>query len=600
MASVGWAAALLAVTCGTAAASGAGNGGGGVSAPSLEPARIHASVQELTLRGPEPAVVEIGGEATLTLSLDGIEGEPELVPPAAIEGLEVRIGPPQRSGFQTVTANGVELRARTSWRVALVPAAEGRFELPPFEARCDGLRFASRAASLECVRELEGERFAFVEVEPSPTAVFVRQRFELVLRLGIDEEFLDSNLLQLFARELDVPLQVEAAWIDELPGAERMSDPDPASEGATFALGERVVRARPGAPRERDGRRFAVWELETSWIAARSGELVVPAPLLRFAWASRFDSDLVAGRRPVDRRIAHVRGEPARIDVEPLPEGDRPSGFTGAVGTFSVSATASPTELAAGESLRFELRIRGDGALEGFAPPRPPFDGFDVRGELDHRVGDERVVTYDLSPRSPSVSRVPAAPFSFFDPAGSPPQYRTVWTEPIALTVAAARAEPAPSAQPSHEDPAPSEKAKADTTRRLALLSSGGLALVLIVAARRARRRRASRSRTEPSVAARRFGEALERGDDPSGALASYLASRLGCAEAAVIGPDLRRRLEAASVGPELAQRAARALEHLVAARFGDAPPVGRAELDEIVRALESAWPPPRSRDGSA
>lgn len=600
MASIGWAAALLAVPLGMAGALRNGPPATG-SSPLATPAGRRA--QELTLRGPEPAVIELGGEAVVTLSLDGAEGEAELVAPAAIPGLEVRVGARERSSYQTVTATGVEVRARTTWRVSLVPANEGRFEIPPFEARyAEGVgrparsgeaRFRSRGATLECVREFEGERYAFVELEPSSAGAFVRQRIGIVLRWGLDEDFVDSNLLQLFARELDVPVQIEASWVDELPGAERLEGPDPPADGPTFALGERILRARPGAARERDGRRFAVWELETSWIPTRSGELVVPAPLVRFAWASRFDSDLVAGARPLDRRIAHVRGEPLRIEIAPLPERDRPSGFAGAVGRFGVSASASPTELAAGESAKLELRIRGEGALDGFPPPRPAFEGFDVRGELDSIEGAERIVTYDLAPRSETVTRIPAVPFSFFDPS-DPPGYRTEWTEPIALTVRPRAAERAARGlDPEPDTPSPAEGPGPERRSKLVLVA-GGVAIAWIVLLRHARRRRTLREhdRARPSEAALRMREALDRGEvDAAAALSSYLATRLGCAPAAVIAPDLPRRLEAASIGADVARRTARALEHLVAARYGEAPRVERAELEEIVRQLEAAWP---------
>src|SRR5688572_15241150 len=109
MGSVGWAAALLAASSLTAGARAACGEAACRESVIAGPVALAAPAQELTLRGPEPAVVELGGEAILTLSLDGAATESELVPPPDIAGLELRIGPPERSSFQTVTEAGVEV-----------------------------------------------------------------------------------------------------------------------------------------------------------------------------------------------------------------------------------------------------------------------------------------------------------------------------------------------------------------------------------------------------------------------------------------------------------------------------------------------------------
>jgi hypothetical protein len=74
---------------------------------------------------------------------------------------------------------------------------------------------------------------------------------------------------------------------------------------------------------------------------------------------------------------------------------------------------------------------------------------------------------------------------------------------------------------------------------------------------------------------------------DPGEALAAFLAKRLGCLPAAVIAPDLRRRLEAAGAPPDLARRTAELLDALVASRYGGGPV---AEGGTRARAVVEEW----------
>jgi tetratricopeptide (TPR) repeat protein len=71
-----------------------------------------------------------------------------------------------------------------------------------------------------------------------------------------------------------------------------------------------------------------------------------------------------------------------------------------------------------------------------------------------------------------------------------------------------------------------------------------------------------------------------------------YLADRLACEPAAVIGPDLAHRLEAAGVEPDLAAAANRHVEAGVSARYagGDAPGVLDANtVRDLVERLEAS-----------
>lgn len=431
------------------------------------------------------------------------------------------------------------------------------------------------------------EDAAFVETTAARATWYVGEVVPLRVAFGFDAAFLEQRLVRLFQRELDVPAQLLVPWFDGVSGAELVGPPraPESARRATIALGAGVVEA---ARREDAGGRL-VLELERDLRPTRPGELVLPGAALHFAWATSFRDDLLAGRTPLDRREATVRGQPLALEVLPLPERGRPPGFTGAVGRFDVDAEVDAGEVELGRGLRLVLRVRGEGDLSSLAPPRLELPGFRVRGSLalDPQGPGERAFEYDVAPLDLAVREVPAIPFAHFDPT-PPAGYRTAFTEPLPVRVvpagAAPRREPTVSAAP----PAPPEED--DVPRRMALvagLTIGALGISLVVLALRARR---AEARPPDERAADAF-RSLSEGDDPAPKLVEYLAARLGVREAAVVAPDLPRRLAAAGVPDELARRAGALVEDLMAARFGGpAAPHGTREIAALVDELESAF----------
>src|SRR5699024_8760403 len=93
------------------------------------------------------------------------------------------------------------------------------------------------------------------------------------------------------------------------------------------------------------------------------------------------------GRRmykTVDRTIASKN---RKIEVKPLPEKGKPDDFSGAVGQFSLTTSASKEKLDAGESLDFKVSVSGNGNLKLFELPAPEvpsnFEAYDPEHSED-------------------------------------------------------------------------------------------------------------------------------------------------------------------------------------------------------------------------
>jgi hypothetical protein len=133
---------------------------------------------------------------------------------------------------------------------------------------------------------------------------------------------------------------------------------------------------------------------------------------------------------------------PARtIRVLPLPEAGRPADFSGAIGAFSVAATATPKQAALGDPVTLTITVSGEGNFDRVTIPAMTSDAdwkayaastkFEPRDALGHagrKVSEQAIV-----PLNPALTEVPARPFSFFDPESR--RYVRIATEPVALAL---------------------------------------------------------------------------------------------------------------------------------------------------------------------
>jgi hypothetical protein len=410
------------------------------------------------------------------------------------------------------------------------------------------------------------EERAFLELETPRETVYAQESVRLALRIGFDRDYFRTNAVPLFRRPMDVPVQVTAPWIDGLGSLKLLSSPRGRAT-PTFALNDDVIACTRTEEVRRNGRTFTVLVVERVYRPEHPGDIVIPAPRLRFAYGTVFEEDFINGRRATDRREESVDGERLLLRVRPLPEEGRPPEFGDAVGRFTVRAKTSARTLDAGQSFRLTLHIEGHGNLDVLR--RPTLDGlagFHVFGAIEDRSTTRLTVRYDLSPLDGSVTEIPTIPFAFFDP-GPAAGYCVVKTEPIPLDVKGVKgvAGGAPIASKSEE---PAGRSSTPLIALGAVVILGAIGLLL--RARAGRRDRPDPEQERASAAATTFRTRLEDPDaDVADALAEFLAAHLRCTSAAVIAPGLDARLVTAGVPADLAARTAVLLESLVATRYG-------------------------------
>ena len=203
-----------------------------------------------------------------------------------------------------------------------------------------------------------------VEQSVAEESYFVGQVIPVSIVVGVDADFADQSLIQLFRRSLDLPLQLELPWLQSQE-LRVLGGPPNRSTGRTMAVAGEPLRVEVlSLP---DGRLQA----EMSWqvLAVTPGSLRLAGPQLRYAYATEFERSLLGGRRPKNRLEGSAEDAAVTLEILPLPLSNRPEDFGGAVGHFELEVQANRTQVAVGESVVVELRITGDGDLAGFTAP---------------------------------------------------------------------------------------------------------------------------------------------------------------------------------------------------------------------------------------
>lgn len=140
------------------------------------------------------------------------------------------------------------------------------------------------------------------------------------------------------------------------------------------------------------------------------------------------------------RRIP-VRSSPVNLTVKPLPP-QRPDGFTGGVGNFTLDVDIDSRETGTNEAVSLRVTLSGNGNPGLMGRPAidfpPTFEVYDpsVRQNISNSIrGQEGSITYEylMIPRSEGNYRIPPVRFSYFDPHDG--SYQTLSSDELNLTV---------------------------------------------------------------------------------------------------------------------------------------------------------------------
>lgn len=347
--------------------------------------------------------------------------------PPSFNGFTVVGGPNQSVSNSWV--NGQRSYSKT-YSYFLAPTGRGRFTIGQAEITVDGEVYKTSPVQVEVTAAVDqptdGNNSDYVAsenlhlvAEISDSNPFLNEAITVVYKLYVSPRVSVSNW-----RELDNPVYSDF-WSQNID--------------------IRQLKIETG---EFQGEPYRYVVLrKTILYPQKTGELEIEPLTLSVSVDVPSDRRDIFGGRLYENIEKTVAAGEKTINVKPLPEANKPAGFTGAVGDFNFKVTPSKTELAATESLTVKVEVSGNGNLKLFELP-----AMEVPSSLElyepersenvstNLSGTQGKITdnYTIVPTQKGKFQIPALSFSYFDLDSK--TYRTITSNEILLDVDAAPA----------------------------------------------------------------------------------------------------------------------------------------------------------------
>jgi hypothetical protein len=362
--------------------------------------------------------IRVGEQVVLTLRFDG--GQPSGVPRLPdVPNLQIQFG----GQSQQISIINGQRTASLLLTYVVTAAKPGDYTIPAFNVPAAGAMLPSQPLALKVhpaaakLPDTEAYRqFTFLRLRAGKTNVFLGEPFALEVRLY----FTAAGEIQM-----------------------------PSLQGDGFTL----------APFQHQQGQEQVGNAIYRFILFRSVATPVKAGKLSLGPAQcSFNLHIRVGgnevldffNRGVRAQPVTILSEPMTIDVQPLPTEGRPADFNGAIGSFSMSASVAPVDVAVGDPVTVRVQVSGRGGIDGLQMPPlnfgeafktyPPSATTDMPDPL--AMAGAKKFEQVVQPQSADVKELPAFSFSFFDPEAR--AYRTLRPPATPLRVRAAAATAAP------------------------------------------------------------------------------------------------------------------------------------------------------------
>ncbi|MFH1281729.1 MAG: BatD family protein [Candidatus Omnitrophota bacterium] len=371
--------------------------------------------------------IGLGQSLQLNLTFDGSQNmpAPEL---SAIDGFQVRyLGPSTRMSI----ING-QASSSVTYVYTLLPTKVGMLKLGPFKFEYNADTYNAGPINIEVLETADQAENSFAQ-EEQPRIKELGQRIFLTMRLKKDKIYLnelDSVVIKLYVNKL---------------GVRDIQFPQFNYDG--FSVGKFET------PRQYQevvgGINYEVIEFQASIFGLRPGEfrlgpaamqcnLVMRKQVNRrgsAAFDDFFNADVF------DNFFGQYQSYPMNLKstdipvvVLPLPEENRPEGFSGALGVFDFQVEISPREAKVGDPITLKATVQGQGNFNTVNLPGANLNN-DFKVCEPQVKQDNGVKTFEevLIPLNASVKEIPAISFSFFNTRKG--LYETITRGPFPVSI---------------------------------------------------------------------------------------------------------------------------------------------------------------------
>src|SRR5689334_410685 len=388
--------------------------------------------------------VVVGETVQLEIQIDNARAS--AITPRAIDvpGLQIRY-----TGESTqMTMRNLSVSSSITYSYTILPEKSGTFKIPPQTIRVgkDNLKTPELTLRVaDSPRATAGgrgnrtpsgsapagqnaeEKIAFAELLVPKKTAYVGEIIPVVLRIGFNS--------QTQLRELAVPqINGQGFTVQKLNEGEKNLETIDGQRYVVFTYKTAISAARPGD--------FQIGPVEekANVLVARRNPAVRRRPFDPFNGEDPFsDPFFNPFGGMVEQHEISIKSETVPLEVKPLPAG-APASFSGAIGSFSMTAEANPKRVQVGDPITIKAAIAGRGNFDRMNAPElsdergwhkyPPSSNF----KQDDDVGISGTKTFELvvSPNE-KLATVPPLVFSYFDPAKD--RYITLHGEAMPITV---------------------------------------------------------------------------------------------------------------------------------------------------------------------
>jgi hypothetical protein len=430
--------------------------------------------------------VAVGQPVRLNISVTGARGA-QVPQQLNVDGIDARfIGKSEQMQWQ-LNGGGVNSTSTSTYSYLIVPLRQGEFTIPSIPVAVGGKTVKTSPVTL---RVSGGQGVPVLPAIPVPQSQTRRQSVSPAppAQAVPRSQGSQSDEKKIAFGDLIIPkktvyvgevVPVELRFYFDANYPVRLPDrPSFSGDGFTVMRFSKPIEKQ----QEVDGRTYNVVIFQTAISAAKAGTLEIsPASLdsqIQLPGRSGMD-DFFGGffgnmMSSGDIRQTTVPTQSAKLDVKPLPKENRPDDFSGAIGQFSLQASATPKQAAAGDPISLSVTVSGRGNFDAMGSPvlleadgwrsYPPGEKFEASPSDPIGFNGEKRFEYMLVARE-DRSKTPVARLSFFDP--SLEKYVTIASNPIEVAakgtadpavVAAATPAPQPQLTPAAVSPPPQKE----------------------------------------------------------------------------------------------------------------------------------------------
>lgn len=329
--------------------------------------------------------------------------------------------PPTQSSRVNIVNGVMTQEVSYTYRFRVQPVRTGNLILPPFTVKDGSRTLSTRPIRVSVGQAVSGPHVS-CEIETPGKVAYVGQSVTVALRIKI-RKFRQQNFLSLRAEDM---------W--SLRDGQACSWGIFADPNASIGVQEVREPDENGIERE-----CFVFTIETTTYPNKVGPFEFGEIEFVYKYPIQISRTMLGYQLERSRRLS-VKPEKPEFTVRSVPRKDRPPSYNGAIGTFTMTASARPTEMPVGDPITLALSIRGASGLQRLTPPRLErveelIRDFEVSSDIPGGTieGDRKVFNVTIRPLREDVKEIPALPLSYFNPRSE--RFETTLSRPIPIRV---------------------------------------------------------------------------------------------------------------------------------------------------------------------